>query len=154
MVLDLAEETDARSARVRTLRDEFKRLDKNRDGYLTAEDAQGELPPGVFDAILRQADLTGKGKISVWEYVVMHLHSDGVADATRHILQLRCRRFFRECDEDWDGHLDIAGVQRAVKLSGANLDDEDVLDRFYRLDRSRKMRLGLPEFVALMQMGM
>lgn len=153
VVLDIAEENDARAARVRTLREEFKRLDmQTKDGFLTERDAQGELPPGVFAAILRQADLDGDGRISVWEYVLLHLHSDGVEDATKHILDARCRRVFRLHDADWDGKLDTTQVRAAVKDSGAALDDEDVLDRCYRLDRDRDMKLTLEEFVLLMKM--
>jgi Ca2+-binding EF-hand superfamily protein len=146
------------------MREEFRRLDKNKDGYLDSEEVH--IPPFTYVAWLRLADRDGDGRISEKEFIAFSELQQKVQGSLTYLrLEDGGRSLFRLLDSNRDGQLgqrELRGAWERMKqwdASGTGVFSQDKLPQHYQLtmghgpDPDRRQRQFGPPVVSLPRRG-
>lgn len=120
--------------KIREYTELFDRIDKNKDGKITAEDAKGfTTDPDLF---MDLADTNKDGWIYKDEFI-----------AYCHENEKRLNKLFDEIDESKDGFIDLPDLQRAFDKADVKYTDDQLKKIIQELDRKGTPHIDREEFI-------
>nr|CAH8875786.1 unnamed protein product [Trichobilharzia regenti] len=135
----------------RALIQKFHQMDKNGDGYLTAEEIRmcvkrSGLPEKKVNEFLRLFDLSGDNVVTLQEYIcALGLQPPPPKDIEQ------WRSAFREMDHDESGQLSLDEIRQVLhELGYYRLVEEELLDWMNKVDKNNDQLIEFSEFCAFL----
>ncbi|CAH8875651.1 unnamed protein product [Trichobilharzia szidati] len=136
----------------RALIQKFHQMDKNGDGYLTAEEIRicvkrSGLPEKQVDEFLRLFDLSGDNVVTLQEYIC----ALGLQPPPPKDLQ-QWKMAFDSADKDKSGHLSAKEIRGLLRDCGYTRCTEAEIDRWIEtVDKNEDGEVSFEEFAAFLE---